>query len=276
MKWIDYRKKLRLGFEDSEKLSRVKAQAYNFLYGSSIPFVRKDEVAFCNEIGAMAHEVKNPLDVTWLSNDPTGLQVAWTYMKEERSLTSFISKYVALINSYAGNKSDKKKLEGKLLEILTDCQIPYDIIKDADGIFVFPKGAKELDDELISGSFEWLKDYPETRKAWIAALKDYSDATELTASETADNFRKALERFFQEFFGSKKSLENLKSEYGTYMTSKGVLAELKNNFEKLLESYTNYINNYAKHHDKTSQNVLEYIMYQTANLMRLVITLNRD
>ena len=71
-------------------------------------------------------------------------------------------------------------------------------------------------------------------------------------------------------------MENLKSEYGTYMTSKGVPAELKNNFEKLLESYTNYMNNYAKHHDKVSQNVLEYIMYQTANLMRLVIMLKTD
>ena len=60
------------------------------------------------------------------------------------------------------------------------------------------------------------------------------------------------------------------------MTSKGVPAELKNNFEKLLESYTNYMNNYAKHHDKVSQNVLEYIMYQTANLMRLVIMLKTD
>lgn len=60
------------------------------------------------------------------------------------------------------------------------------------------------------------------------------------------------------------------------MTEKGVPVELRNNFEKLLESYTKYINNYAKHHDKVSLNVLEYIMYQTANLIRLAITLNTD
>lgn len=209
-------------------------------------------------------------------NSYSSFAKSFLHMKEDSNLTSLISKYVAMVNSYTGNKTNQKKLEKRIKEILTDCQIPYDIVKDSDGVFVFPKGAKELDDELISGSFEWLKDYPKTRKAWIAALKDYSDVTELTASETADNFRKALERFFQEFFQSRKSLENLKSEYGTYMTSKGIPAELKNNFEKLLESYTNYMNNYAKHHDKVSQNVLEYIMYQTANLMRLVITLNTD
>lgn len=227
MKWIDYRKKLGLGFDDNEKASRVKAQMHNFLYDSEIPFVRKDEVAFCNEIGEEVN-VKDPLDFALWDNEPTGLQVAWIYIKEESDLTSLISKYVAMVNSYTGNKTNRKELERKIEEILTDCQVPYEIIKDSDAIFVFPKGAEELDEELISSSFEWLKDYPKTRKAWIDALKDYSDATELTASETADNFRKALERFFQEFFHSKKSLENLKSEYGTYMTSKGVPVELRN------------------------------------------------
>ena len=172
--------------------------------------------------------VKDPLDFALWDNEPTGLQVAWIYIKEESDLTSLISKYVAMVNSYTGNKTNRKELERKIEEILTDCQVPYEIIKDSDAIFVFPKGAEELDEELISSSFEWLKDYPKTRKAWIDALKDYSYATELTASETADNFRKALERFFQEFFHSKKSLENLKSEYGTYMTSKGVPVELRN------------------------------------------------
>lgn len=276
MKWIDYRKRLRLGFEDSEKLSRVKAQMHNFLYDSTIPFGRDDEVAFCNEIGEKVHEEKSLFETDFLLYNPSGLQIAWLYLKEETNLTSLVSKYMALINSYSGTKVDRKKLAKKIDDILTDCQIPYETIEDSDGIFVFPKGAKELDDTLVTESFEWLRDYPQTRKAWITALKDYSNATELTASETADNFRKALERFFQEFFKSRKSLENLKSEYGIYMTSKGVPAELKNNFEKLLESYTTYINNYAKHHDRASKNVLEYIMYQTGNIMRLLITLNMD
>ena len=36
------------------------------------------------------------------------------------------------------------------------------------------------------------------------------------------------------------------------------------------------MNNYAKHHNKTSKNVLEYIMYQTGNIIRLLITLNQE
>ena len=32
---------------------------------------------------------------------------------------------------------------------------------------------------------------------------------------------------------------------------------------------------YAKHHDKTELNVLEYLMYQTGNIIRLLITLKQ-
>ena len=58
------------------------------------------------------------------------------------------------------------------------------------------------------------------------------------------------------------------------MENKGIPTELSNNLQNLLEAYTKFINNYAKHQNKTSKNVLEYIMYQTGNLIRFLITLN--
>ena len=82
--------------------------------------------------------------------------------------------------------------------------------------------------------------------------------------------------YLERLFKSSKSLENIKSEYGSYMKNKGVPTELRNNFETLLQSYTNFMNGYAKHHDKTSKDVLEYIMYQTGSLIRFIITLNND
>ena len=112
-----------------------------------------------------------------------------------------------------------------------------------------------------------------TRAEFVQALKDYSDLNDDNASDVADKFRKALERFFQEFFGKNGTLENLKKEYGTYMKEKGVPAELSNNLESLLQAYTNFMNGYAKHHSKTNKNLLEYIMYQTGNMIRLLITI---
>ena len=156
---------------------------------------------------------------------------------------------------------------------LQTLNISFELIKDSDGYFIFPKGAKELDDALVSQPLEWLKEYPLSHKTFIKALKDYTSATEETASEAADSLRKALETFFQEFFGGSKSLENYKSGYGGFLKDHGIPAELANNFQTLLDSYTNYNNNYAKHHDKTSLNALEYLLYQTGNIIRLLITL---
>lgn len=60
------------------------------------------------------------------------------------------------------------------------------------------------------------------------------------------------------------------------MKGKGVPVELSNNLEALLQAYTNFMNGYAKHHSKTNKNLLEYIMYQTGNVMRLLITLKKE
>ena len=275
MKYIDYRKKLGLGFDDTEKANRAMSQIHNYLDNESIVFSRDDEIAFCDEIGVQAHEEEDVFNMDFSLKKPSGLQIVWQYLKDDKNLTSFISKYVVLINTYQGAKANRNKLLKKLESVLADCEIGYEILTDSDGVFVFPKGAQELDNALVSEPLGWLNAYPKTKKEWIDALKDYSNLTDANASDVADKFRKALERFFQEFFGSSKSLENMKSEYGAYMKTKGVPSEISNNLETLLQSYTNFMNGYAKHHDKTGKNVLEYIMYQTGNVIRLLITLEK-
>lgn len=132
-----------------------------------------------------------------------------------------------------------------------------------------------MDDALVSQPLDWLSSYPKAHEAFIKALKDYAEAVTDTASEVADKFRKALEAFFQEFFGGNKSLENYKNTYGTYLKSQGVPKEVSGNFETVLQAYTSFMNNYAKHRDATSNRLLEYLMYQTGNIIRLLITLKQ-
>ena len=272
MDWVDYRKKLGIVFNDEKKVQYFFTKIFNILEDirpeMSLQIEDDEYFAFCNMTGTkMKHG----------SLYGTGYDTILSVLEEHsHSLFDFISYYIAFINCQKDNGYKtwtKENFKNVICNLLEESHIPYTLIQDNEIYFIFPKGAKELDDALISDSFIWLDNYPKTKKAWIEALRNYTDTTDLTASETADKFRKALERFFQEFFNSEKSLENLKSEYGNFLSSKGVPAEIKNNFEKLLESYAKYNNNYAKHHDKASRSVLEYIMYQTGNLMRLLITL---
>ena len=201
---------------------------------------------------------------------------------ETQTCVELISKMIAFCNTYTPHQKTYqypiKVVKSKDIFIflqgtLQTLNISFELIKDSDGYFIFPKGAKELDEALVSQPLEWLKEYPLSHKAFIKALKDYTSATEEMASEVADSLRKALETFFQEFFGGNKSLENYKSGYGGFLKDHGIPAELANNFQTLLDSYTNYNNNYAKHHDKASLNALEYLLYHTGNIIRLLITL---
>lgn len=274
MDWIDYRESLGVGFNDENKIRYFMTKIFNVLedirpsMGSQIG--NDEYYLFCNMTGTLMQHGT-------YSSERYDLILS-TLEKHSKGFNDFIAYYIAFINCQKDNaykEWSKADFKNVICKMLTESHIPYDLIEDEGDIFLFPKGVKELDDALVSDVLLWLKDYPLTHKAWISALKEYSEFDEHDASDIADKFRKALERFFQEFFDSDKSLENLKGEYGKFLSSKGVPAELKNNFEKLLEAYAKYNNNYAKHHDKVSSNILEYIMYQTGSIMRLLITLNK-
>ena len=130
-----------------------------------------------------------------------------------------------------------------------------------------------MDNALISEPLSWLSAYPKTHTAYVKALKEYSEATPSNASDIADKFRKTLETFLREFFNNNAPLEKNKVEYGRYLKSQGIPSEITGNMETLLQAYANFMNGYAKHQDATSLNILEYLMYQTGNIIRLLITL---
>lgn len=270
MNLVDYREQLGIGFNDNEKFEILKNKTLIFID-------EFEEENLYNENSFVRYNKK--LGFRCDSSDfYYGLRNNFLNTKSVKDL---IFKFIVFSNTYMCDnpwgisESDysTETLINVLKNFLDDLNISFDVIKDEDGYFVFPKGAKELDDALVSAPLNWLKPYPKAHTAFVKALKSYSEATDENASDIADLFRKALETFFQEFFNETKSLENMLSIYGNYLKDKGVPAEIANNFQKLLEQYCLYNNNFAKHHDKTSKNVLEYILYQTGNTIRLLITL---
>ncbi len=276
MDWLDYRERLGLGFNDNDKVKYFMVKAFNLFDGLKNDYMinqisAKEYFDFCDVTGTYLQRSLN---------FKSGYDLIMEELeKHTSSIEEFLLYYLAFVNCQEDSSTkrwEKRKFINIICGMLKDSKIQYEIVEDTDGYFIFPKGAKELDDALVSQPLEWLKDYPNAHKTFVKALKSYSDANESTASDVADLFRKSLETFFQEFFNSTKSLENLKSEYGTYMKLKGIPNEISNNLETLQQAYTNFMNGYAKHHDKTSINVLEYIMYQTGNTIRLLITLKRE
>ena len=275
MDHIDYRERLGLSIDDEYKQQIFITRIQNLLQAHpDIEFSEDQEYDFCNKTGVPNKQVKEVWDFNVFQVEPTGLQRTWLYLDDLKdNFPAFLASLMTFANTYTGAQKDRRFIMNSIKQALTDSHIQYDAIQDKDGLFIFPKGVPELDDALVSEPLTWLCDYPGSEKAWAKALKAYSEATEASASDVADKFRKALETFFHEFFETDKTLENLKSVYGSYLKEHGVPKEISNNFEALLKSYTDFMNSCAKHHDKTQLNVLEYIMYQTGNTIRLLITI---
>lgn len=270
MNWVDYRERLGIGLEDKKKFQMCINRIMNVLSRYAGYYTDDDLLLYINTVG----EDFSPY--TLMNVDP--FQYALDSVRNTKTLKEFISKYVALINSsketriiVEGNKKIYELLESVMIDTLETYRIPYDIIHDDEGVFVFPKGIPEFDRDLVNKPFLWLSRYPETEKAWAKALKAYSNGED--PSDIADQFRKSLECFFQSFFKIDKTLENMKSIYGQYLKDHEIPGEIAGNLETLLQQYMNFINSHAKHHDRTSKHVLEYIMYQTGNIMRLLIKL---
>ena len=274
MDFIGYRKKLGIGFDNEELENLFSHRMWNLIDDDQYMKCQmsiREYYNYCMEIGyPVIHDIRE-YDV-WNA-------IMQIFNANKSSVKEFLPYYIFFVNCQKDNEIKKFK-KTQLINMIKNCleisHIPYELVKDGNDYFIFPKGAKELDDALVSSVLIWLKEYPLSHKAFVKALKEYSKLSWDNASNVADLFRKALETFFKEFFESSKTLEHMKSEYGNYMESKGVPKELRNNFETLLQNYTNFMNGYAKHHDKTNKNILEYIMYQTGNLIRLLITLKDE
>lgn len=281
MDWLDYREKLGIGFCDDNKFKYFKTKIFNALnVVSQDPYSgcmdNEEYYAFCGMAGM---PINLNYDMDYHSRDR--FEHCLCIIERTTTLNEFLAYYLALTNSIKREKSSEhywvRETFSKLLcSMLNESHIPFELLKDNGEYFVFPKGAKELDDALVSQPLEWLKNYQSAHMAWVKALKEYATLTEDNISEVADKFRKALETFMQEFFNCDKTLENCKALYGGYLKTQGVPKELVSNFETLLQMYTTFINAYAKHHDRTERKTLEYIMYQTGNVIRLLITLKQE
>ena len=278
MDWIDYREKLGIGFCDEEKYKLFKQKILNVLNSlveddCSGCLERKEYFDFCNMTGT---SLKTHYNESYHNKER--LEHCVSIIEHTTSLEELLAYYIALVNSVKTNKVlgnywTRIKFANLLRNMLTQAHIPFDLLEYNEEYFIFPKGVKEMDDALVSEPLHWLTNYPKAEKAYVNALKDYANADSDNASRIADSFRKTLETFFQEFFGGNAALENYKKQYGDYLKSHGVPKEISANFETLLQAYTNFMNNYAKHRDATSDTVLEYLKYQTGNIIRLLITL---
>lgn len=270
MKWIDYREKLGIGFNDEMKFKMLTNMIQNFINNIvGDAYSERAYFNYCMMIGESYYDYNRPYQ--HLSSN----------MGYCKTISEILSKFIAFYNTYEfsydeysySRPTTKKEVFDFLKNSLNDIRIPFEIYKDNDGIFVFPTGAKELDDALVSDLLDWLKEYPQAYKTYCTALKQYTD--KIYVRDVADNLRKALEDFLKEFLDNTKNLENNKTEICKYLGAQGVDAGVIGLFQPLINSYKNINDRIAKHNDAVDEKLLEFLLYQTGVLIRMVLSVKK-
>ena len=279
MDFVDYREKLGIGFCDKEKFKYFKVKIFNILntvsndcYSECIDM--EEYYTFCNITGT-------PIITDYCSDcyRKDRFEHCLSIIERTNSLNEFLSYYVALVNSvktekYSEDAWKRSNFSNLLCKMLDESHILFDLLENEGEYFIFPKGAKELDDALVSEPLEWLNDYPNSRKTYVTALKQYSEG--IYIRDVADNLRKALETFLQEFLGNTKNLEKNKNEICKYLGEQGVDSGISGLFQSLINSYKNINDRIAKHNDAVDEKLLEFLLYQTGVLIRMVISIKKS
>lgn len=278
MDWLDYREKLGIGFDDEEKKSFFYIILFNVL--NTIVNESKGQLSvaeyfdFCRTTGS---EINTDLLEGYRSNDR--FRDCINILRDKKhNLTEFLAYYIFFVNAFKDDKYYDWKgqmLKNVLCQSLEEAHIPYELMHEGNKNFIFPKGAKELDDALVSEPLEWLKDYPQTHKTYCIALKQYADG--IYIRDVADNLRKALEAFLQEFLGNTQNLESNKNNICKYLGEQGVDAGVSGLFQPLINAYKNINDRIAKHNDAVDEKLLEFLLYKTGVLIRMVlVTSNKE
>jgi len=162
---------------------------------------------------------------------------------------------------YRGLKED---IELSMLDVQIKRTTQNDVI-------LYPKGAKLLDEKVVNNVLDWLMQYPKVCKNFKSALGKYQN--KIDERNLIDDLRLAFELLLKKILKNKKPLEKQRVYLGQYLKSKKVPKAIRNMFTTLVNYYSDYQNQYAKHNDKVDESEIEFIIYLTGTFIRHLMVL---
>ena len=131
------------------------------------------------------------------------------------------------------------------------------------------KKTTAVDSAIVKETQHWLSKFPDALKTYNSGIEKYSK--QIYERNLLDDMRLALELLLKSILSNDKSLENQLPEIGKFQKDKGLSTEFTNMFNKLLDYYSKYHNNYIKHNDKVNSNEVDFIVELTTLFMRNMI-----
>jgi hypothetical protein len=143
-------------------------------------------------------------------------------------------------------------------------------VEIAKAIYAKAVASKEIDETLIGDTLKGLEIFPEAYKLYKKALSDFNSGND--ERHILDDLRLSVEYFLRSILRNEKTLENQIPYLGKYQKDKGISSEISNTFQKLIEIFGKYQNNYVKHHDKVKHSEIEFILNLTNTFYRFLLS----
>ena len=207
----------------------------------------------------------------WSVRREIGSSAVYNLLLSTESMPVFVERLQALFWISIMAEHPKEQLNQRLREDIAISGVPIAVSGKGQSTMLHPAGAKELDEALVSQVLIWLDNIPAARERFASALTLYGKPDRVR--DVADNLRRALEETLRHVLGNAKSLENQKSELGTYLKKLGVAPEVSNGYWHLVDLYSKFQNDRVKHGDKVLEKEIELVLYLTGTFIRFLITL---
>lgn len=149
--------------------------------------------------------------------------------------------------------------------------VDFGIARQGRTVTLYPQGAEELDTALVEEPMEWLAQHPKVAEQFGQALRIVLAKDEDNYRSALDNLRWALEQLLKVVLANQKSLEKQSEFLLPWLKTRGVHVEVRSMYRDVLLRFANYQNDAVKHGDKWRPEELEFMIYTTGALMRLVI-----
>jgi hypothetical protein len=138
---------------------------------------------------------------------------------------------------------------------------------------VRPNGDPFLDAMIIDCVLEGIERYPKADKPFRQALSKFLHGDRAHYRNILDDLRFSLEQLLKSLLSNDKSLENQKDFLGAWLKDKGVHVQIRSLYAHLVNCFSQYQNNAVKHDEDYSDMEVEFMIYLTGTLMRLLLEL---
>lgn len=145
----------------------------------------------------------------------------------------------------------------------------YDYIYDDNALLDCCFDNEIAKQESVSKIRALLVSYPNIQQQVDQALAKIEAG--IDERNVIDDFRLSLELLLREVLGNNKSLESQTAKIGQYLKNKGVSAQFRNMFEKMIDYYSKYQNEYVKHNDKVESSEIDFVVNITLLFMRVFL-----